>query len=141
MNFFIAVLRMPASMKLRSVHRLFGAAKRTIHREDFHSRNDTPQIKLTPLMHQHNQLRTSPRSGGWGSTDTRASETLRAQRKASRASDWMLLFLFYSVTIVASLSPTTAADVLLIVLLFIIAVTSASTSFQFLRCTHFVASR
>lgn len=130
---------MPASKKLRSVHRLFGAAKRTIHQEDFRSRDDTTQIELTPLINNKNQLRTPQRSGDGGSVDTRASETLRAQHKTSRASDWMLLFLFYSVTIVAALSPTAASDVLLIVLLFIIAV--ASTSFQFLRCTNFAASR
>lgn len=118
---------MPASKKLRSVHRLFGAAKRTIHQKDFRSRDDTTQIELTPRRNENNELRTPQRSGDGGSVDTRASETLRAQQKASSASDWMLLFLFYSVTIVAALSPTTASDALLIVLLFIIAVISIFT--------------
>ena len=61
------------------------------------------------------------------------SRTGSAQRKTSCASDWLLLFLFYSVTVVAVLPPTAASDLLLIALVFTIAVTATSTSFQFLR--------
>ena len=63
---------------------------------------------------------------------SRMSSTLRAQREPSRVFEWLLLFLFYSVSVVAALPPTATSDVLLVALLFKIAAITASTGFLFL---------